>query len=229
MPEKRIVLITGVSKGLGRAMLDQFAALGHVVYGCARSEDAIGNLQKKFPAPHQFRPVDVADHRQVDDWAGELLAHHPPPDLLINNAALINANAPLWEISPGEFESVMDVNVKGAANVIRAFVPAMIREGKGVIVNFSSGWGRSVDAEVAPYCASKWAIEGLTQALAQELPRGLAAIPLNPGVINTEMLQSCFGTSADAFPSADQWARRAVPFLLSLSAKDTGQSLTVPG
>jgi NAD(P)-dependent dehydrogenase (short-subunit alcohol dehydrogenase family) len=229
MPAPRIVLITGVSKGLGRAMLDPFAALGHVIHGCARSEGAIANLQGKFPAPHQFRPVDVADHRQVDEWAAELLAHHPPPDLLINNAAVINANAPLWEISPGEFESVIDVNVKGAANVIRAFVPAMIREGKGVIVNFSSGWGRSVDAEVAPYCASKWAIEGLTQALAQELPRGLAAIPLNPGVINTEMLQSCFGTSADAFPSADQWARRAVPFLLNLSAKDTGQSLTVPG
>jgi NAD(P)-dependent dehydrogenase (short-subunit alcohol dehydrogenase family) len=229
MPEKRIVLITGVSKGLGRAMLDPFAALGHVIYGCARSDGAIANLRGKFPAPHQFRPVDVADHCQVDEWAAELLAHHPPPDLLINNAAVINENAPLWEISPGEFESVIDVNVKGPANVIRAFVPAMIREGKGVIVNFSSGWGRSVDAEVAPYCASKWAIEGLTQALAQELPRGLAAIPLNPGVINTEMLQSCFGTSADAFPSADQWARRAVPFLLNLSAKDTGQSLTVPG
>jgi len=63
-------------------------------------------------------------------------------------------------------------------------VPAMVRRGQGVIVNFSSGWGRSTDAGVAPYCATKWAIEGLTQALAQELPPGMAAVPLNPGIIN---------------------------------------------
>ena len=69
-----------------------------------------------------------------------------------------------------------------------------------MIVNFSSGWGRSVDAEVAPYCATKWAIEGLTQALARELPPGLCAVPLNPGVIDTDMLRSCFGGSAGGYP-----------------------------
>jgi NAD(P)-dependent dehydrogenase (short-subunit alcohol dehydrogenase family) len=94
-------------------------------------------------------------------------------------------------------------------------------------VNFSSGWGRSTDAEVAPYCATKWAIEGLTQALAQEIPDGMAAIPLNPGVIDTDMLRSCFGDSAASYPSAQQWAQRAVPFLLRLSPGENGQSLTV--
>jgi NADP-dependent 3-hydroxy acid dehydrogenase YdfG len=61
---------------------------------------------------------------------------------------------------------LIDVNIKGVANVIRYFVPAMIERGSGVIVNFSSYWGRSTAAEVAPYCATKWAIEGLTRALA---------------------------------------------------------------
>jgi NAD(P)-dependent dehydrogenase (short-subunit alcohol dehydrogenase family) len=97
-----------------------------------------------------------------------------------------------------------------------------------VIVNFSSGWGRATDAEVAPYCATKWAIEGLTQALAQELPSGMAAIPLNPGIINTEMLRSCFGGSASSYPSAAQWAKVAVPFLLSLGPADNGKPLSVP-
>src|SRR5262249_23117057 len=109
----------------------------------------------------------------------------------------------------------------------RYFAPAMTREGKGIIVNFSSGWGRSTDAEVAPYCASKWAIEGLTLSLAQELPQGMAAVPLNPGIINTEMLRSCFGESASAYPSAQQWAKRAVLFLLGLTAADNGKQLTV--
>jgi NAD(P)-dependent dehydrogenase (short-subunit alcohol dehydrogenase family) len=82
---------------------------------------------------------------------------------------------------------------------------------------------------VAPYCATKWAIEGLTRALAQELPGGLAAIPLNPGIINTEMLRSCFGGSAAGFPTAAQWATAAAPFLLSLGPAQNGKPLTAPG
>jgi NAD(P)-dependent dehydrogenase (short-subunit alcohol dehydrogenase family) len=96
-------------------------------------------------------------------------------------------------------------------------------------VNFSSGWGRSTAAEVAPYCATKWGVEGLTQSLAQELPRGLAAVPLNPGIINTDMLQSCFAGGADGFSKADAWAKIAVPFLLKISPRDNGRQLTVPG
>jgi NAD(P)-dependent dehydrogenase (short-subunit alcohol dehydrogenase family) len=91
----------------------------------------------------------------------------------------------------------------------------------------SSGWGRSTAPEVAPYCASKWAIEGLTQALSQELPPGLAAVALNPGVIDTDMLRSCWGESAGSSPSPEAWARKAAPFLLSLTTEHNGQALTV--
>jgi NAD(P)-dependent dehydrogenase (short-subunit alcohol dehydrogenase family) len=111
--------------------------------------------------------------------------------------------------------------------VIRHLLPAMIEVGHGIIVNFSSGWGRSASAEVAPYCATKWAMEGLTQALAQELPAGLAAIPLNPGIIHTAMLDSCFGKEASTFPKPSEWAQRAVPFILGLGPEDNGQSLSV--
>jgi NAD(P)-dependent dehydrogenase (short-subunit alcohol dehydrogenase family) len=113
------------------------------------------------------------------------------------------------------------------ANVIRHFGPAMVARGTGVIVNFSSGWGRETDPNVAPYCASKWAMEGLTKALAQELPEGMAAIPLSPGIIDTDMLRSCFGGDAGAYPSPREWAKTAVPYLLSLGPADSGQSLTV--
>ena len=67
-----------------------------------------------------------------------------------------------------------------------------------------------------------------SQSLAQELPKSMAAVPLNPGIINTEMLQSCFGGSAGSYPNPDEWAERAVPFLLNLSAKDNGRSLSAP-
>ena len=88
----------------------------------------------------------------------------------MNNAATINRNAPLWKVPAEEFSRVIDVNVKGVVNVIRHLLPAMIERSHGVVVNFSSWWGRSGAAEVAPYCATKWAIEGLTRAMAAELP-----------------------------------------------------------
>ncbi len=99
--------------------------------------------------------------------------------------------------------------------------------GRGIVVNMSSGWARSTSADVAPYCASKWAVEGLTQALSQELPPGLAAIAISPGVVDTEMLRSCWGDSAAASPSPDLWAKGATDFLLSLDTQHNGESLSV--
>jgi len=228
MASGKLVVITGVTHGLGRAMAQEFARLGHTVLGCGRSQKEIDRLKDALGKPHDFHAVDVSQDDAVKSWASLCLAAHAPPDLLINNAGVINGNASLWEISEREFSQVVDVNVKGTANVIRHFAPAMVKRRSGVIVNFSSGWGRSTDAEVAPYCASKWAIEGLTQSLSQELPSGMAAVPLNPGIINTEMLQSAFGSSASNYPKADEWAKIAVPFLLKLGPQDNGRQLTVP-
>jgi NAD(P)-dependent dehydrogenase (short-subunit alcohol dehydrogenase family) len=227
-PNQKLILITGVSRGLGRAMAEEFIRLGHTVLGCGRSPDETARLQKQFGSPHDFAMVDVASDGQVAVWAKRILKSHGAPDLLLNNAGLINRNARLWEIGAGEFSQVVDVNLKGVANVIRHFVPAMVKNKSGVIVNFSSGWGRSTDAEVAPYCATKWAIEGLTQALAQELPPGMAAVPLNPGIVNTDMLRSCFGGSTSSYPTPREWAGIAVPFLLKLGAAGNGKPLTVP-
>jgi NAD(P)-dependent dehydrogenase (short-subunit alcohol dehydrogenase family) len=224
----RTVLLTGATRGLGRALVDRFVDAGCIVWGCGRSRRAIEELSRRYPPPHRFAVVDVSRSDDVSDWAEDLLASSPPPDLLLNNAALINRNASLWVVPPEEFASVVDVNIRGSYHVIREFVPAMIARGRGVIVNFSSGWGRSTAADVAPYCATKWAIEGMTQALAQELPRGLAAVALNPGVIDTDMLRSCFGEQASHYASPEDWGRRAAPFLLSLTAAENGRALTVP-
>lgn len=225
---RRRIVVTGVSRGLGRALVAGFSALGHQVTGCARDAAALATLRSEFPEPQRFDVVDVADDAQVAAWARSVLDSQGPPDLLINNAAIINENAPLWNVAADEFARLVTINITGVFHVLRHFLPAMVERQRGVVVNLSSGWGRSTAPEVAPYCASKWAIEGLTRALAEELPRGMAAVPLNPGIIHTDMLSSCFGAEASSFPRPDVWARSAVPFLLSLSAKDNGQPLTVP-
>jgi NAD(P)-dependent dehydrogenase (short-subunit alcohol dehydrogenase family) len=227
MSNGKVIVVTGATRGLGRALVAQFAVGGHTVIGCGRSHGHVAELRHVFPAPHDFAALDVRESAAVQAWADEMIARHGPPDLLVNNAALMNNPAPLWEVPVGEFGDVIDVNVKGVFHVIRAFVPAMVARKSGVVVNLSSGWGRSTSPEVAPYCATKYAVEGLTLALAQELPRGMAAVPLNPGVIDTDMLRQAWADGASAYPKADAWAKRAAPFLFALGAKDNGRSLSV--
>ncbi|MFQ6642991.1 hypothetical protein Gotur_017391 [Gossypium turneri] len=91
----------------------------------------------------------------------------------------------------------------------------------------SSGWGRYGAALVAPYCASKWAVEGLSRAIAKEMPDEFAVVALSPGVINTEMLQSCFGNLASGYQTPDAWSLKAATMILNLTAADNGASLTV--
>jgi NAD(P)-dependent dehydrogenase (short-subunit alcohol dehydrogenase family) len=197
------------------------------VLGCGRTPKAVDELQGTYVAPHHFATVDVVDAGKVQAWAAKLTHEYGPPDLLLNNAAIINSNASLWEVPREAFDHLIDVNIKGVANVLRSFLPAMVARRHGVVVNFSSGWGRSTAPGVAPYCASKFAIEGLTRALAQELPAGMAAVPLNPGIIDTDMLRSTFGESASSYPSAKDWATRAAPYLLQLGPRDNGKPLSI--
>jgi NAD(P)-dependent dehydrogenase (short-subunit alcohol dehydrogenase family) len=223
------IVITGVTRGLGRALAEWYIAHGHTVAGCGRNGPQVFDLRMAHPEPHSFDAVDVAQAVKVQLWAERVLGGGRAPDLLINNAGVINALAPLWEVPADKFNQLIAVNVGGVANVIRSFGPPMVARGQGVIVNLSSGWGRSVSPEVAPYCASKWAIEGLTKALAEELPKGMAAVPLNPGAIDTDMLRQCWADGAAAYPKAARWAEQAAPFILGLGPKDNGRSLSVSG
>lgn len=220
-------MVTGATRGLGRALVDGFTACGHRVHGCGRSPQGVAELRREHGEPHTFANVDVSDDGAVLAWAQEVLASGPAPDLVVNNAGLIHRNARLWELADEELGRVLDVNVRGTASVVRHFLPAMISAGRGVLANMSSGWGRTTSPEVAGYCASKWAVEGLTRSLAQELPAGLAAVAVNPGVIDTDMLRSCMGRAAGDYEGPREWGERAVPFLLALGPQDSGASVTV--
>ncbi len=226
MPSTKSICITGATHGLGRALVERFHESGWKVSGCGRTAESIAALQSSHPSGC-FAVVDVTDPDAVEAFAQRVIAEQGPPDLLLNNAAIITPNAPLWEVNTTDFARLMQVNLGGVFHSIRSFIPSMIAARRGIVVNLSSGWGRSTSPEVAPYCASKWGIEGLTQALAQELPKGLAAVALNPGIIDTRMLRSCFGSGAGGFPNAEAWSRIACPFLQKLSPSHNGQALTV--
>ena len=220
--EPRRIVVTGSSKGLGLALASAFVHGGHSVEGCSRS--GLPEVEVEF----SVSPVDVRDRAAVERWAGALLSKGHVPDVLITNAALINEPAPLWKVSPAEVESIIATNVMGTSHVLQAFLPAMVERGRGLVITISSGWGRATDPEFAPYCASKYAVEGLTMSLAQELPSGMAAISLSPGVVRTDMLVRCWGNRALDYELPEQWAKRAAPFILELGPDANGSQLTVP-
>lgn len=230
----KTILITGVSKGLGKALALEMAKGGHTIIGCSRSQDKLNSLLSELSPPsspslqkHFLTPVDVRSNSSVEDLARAVMEKKIVPNIIVNNAGTINKNNRLWEVPAEEFDTVIDTNIKGIANVMRHFIPMMIESNQGIIVNMSSGWGRSAAAQVAPYCASKWAIEGLTRSVAKELPSGMAIVALSPGVVNTEMLASCFGNSAGLYPSPETWAPKAATMILNLTTADNGASLTV--
>lgn len=225
---KRTVVISGVTTGLGKEMAKGFAERGWSVAGFGRTKTKVAELSKNLGEHHYFVAADVSNDKSMADFAKQIIDIYGAPNLLINNAALMNYPSSLWEISATEFDQITAVNINGVANMIRHFVPAMIQCGSGIIINFSSGWGRSTSPDVAPYCATKWAIEGLSSALAQELPHGMASVALNPGVIDTGMLRKCWSDGAAAYQKPDEWAQTVIPFLEEISSNDNGRQMTAP-
>ncbi|MCZ6673958.1 MAG: SDR family NAD(P)-dependent oxidoreductase, partial [Verrucomicrobia bacterium] len=146
------IVVTGATRGLGRALVEGFVRNGNQVYGCGRSSEGVQSLQSSFP-DHIFDSVDVTHFDQVASWAGTIISQFGPPDLLINNAGIINSNASLWDLEVEEVKTIFDVNIQGVFHCIKAFVPAMVARQTGIVINLSSGWGRSTSPEVAPYCA----------------------------------------------------------------------------
>jgi len=221
-------LITGATRGLGLALAHWAAEKGYRVYGCGSSPDAVEQTQAQLGDPHRIERVDVSDADAVSEWVNQIFrGTGPRPQWIVNNAAIITPNAPLWEVGPEDFSHMLSINIAGSFHVIRACVPHLLQHHGGVIVNFSSGWGRSVSPEVAPYCATKWAIEGMTKALAEELPETIAAYALNPGIIDTRMLRSCFGEGAKSSIKPEKWALKAGPLIEKLSRKQATVSISV--
>ena len=206
-------------------MTIEFHSRGWSVAGGARNTDSLNELSTQLVNSCFFQPVDITKPNEVENFAQSVTQNVGVPDLLVNNAGVINRNARLTEISPEEFSYVMSVNLGGIHNMIRSFVPLMEKQGNGIIANFSSYWGQSTAPEVGPYCASKWGVEGLTRSLAQELPHGMTAVAFNPGIIDTEMLRSCFGKGASSHEKPSQWAKHAVDSLEGISATDNGTTV----
>ena len=182
----RKVFVTGASRGIGRAIAQAFRAEGAWVIGtCTGTYDDVDDVC------NEWFSADFSDVRQIECCAD--FARGAKPDVLVNNAG-INKNAPFAEIDPEDFRSIQQVNVFAPFMLCQAAIPSMKRKGWGRIVNVSSIWGKISMAHRASYSASKFALDGLTVALAAEHSAdGILANSIAPGFIDTELTHRMLG------------------------------------
>ncbi len=227
MSHKTIVL-TGCTRGLGRALLHAWDSMGHTVFGCGRNAEKVEALRAQVGDRHRISAVDIADEAQVKNWSEAVIDAAGSPDFLVNNAAVVHRPAPFWETPQEEIDKLFHVNVLGTSRVLKAFLPGMIQRGTGMIVNLSSGAGRSGIGGLAAYASTKWAIEGLSKSVAEELPKGIGIVPLSPGMVDTDMLRFCYGTTAGNYRNPRLWAQAAAAYILSLTPEHNGRSVSTP-
>jgi NAD(P)-dependent dehydrogenase (short-subunit alcohol dehydrogenase family) len=180
-----VSVVTGANSGIGRATAIHLAAKGHQVYGTVRDPERAGKMQRMAgEAGVEVRLVqlDVADDDSVHDGLAQVLEREGKVDVLVNNAG-IAPNAVVEEATPSSMLETFDVNVCGAVRCLREVLPGMRERRSGAIVNITSVAGRFASIAQAPYVASKWAFEGLSEELAFELaPFGIRVAIIEPGV-----------------------------------------------
>lgn len=221
----KVVLVTGAGRGLGRAAALAFAKEGASLVLCARSAQVEETARdaERLGAAVLSRRLDVGDEAAVTALVGDALERFGRLDALINNAAVLGPRAPLLDLKAADWRATLETNATGAFLMLKACAAAMKKSG-GAIVNVSSGAGRRGAAEVGAYCASKFALEALTQVAALELkPFGIRVNALNPRPTRTAM-RAAYAPGEDPgtlkTPEDMAWA-----FLELASPKgETGQS-----
>ncbi len=191
MSSDLVAVITGSNSGIGRSAAVDLAGAGWTVYGTMRSLDKGEKLAARADAAGvTVHPVvcDVTDTASVDRAMAEILDDAGRIDVLVNNAG-VGGNATVEECTIDRFAEVMDINLHGPVRCVQAVVPHMRERGSGTIVNVTSVIGRFAAIGQAPYVASKWAAEGMSQQLAHELaPFGIRVVIVEPGVIKTAIM-----------------------------------------
>ena len=227
----KVAVVTGASRGIGRAIAALLASEGAAVAGCARRVSDghfVDDLDPAERARHLVAACDVRRREEVIRFRDLVLARVGAPDILVNNAGSV-VRASIETMSEETWDDMLAANLTSTFLVIQAFLPALRGRGRGRIINMASIAGRRGTPLLGGYCAAKSGVVGLTQALAKELrPNGIAVNVICPGSVDTEMLAiGQPGAKPDMTPA--EIARVALFMAADAPAAMTGQCVDVFG
>ncbi|MFD7688564.1 SDR family NAD(P)-dependent oxidoreductase [Streptomyces sp. NPDC059781] len=195
----KVWLITGASSGFGRAIAEAALAGGDVVIGAARRPEALDDLVAAHPDQVEALRLDVADVEGAEAAVRDVVARHGRIDVLVNNAGRTHVGA-FEETTDDELRELFDVHVLGPAALVRAVLPGMRERRSGAIVQMSSMGGQLSFAGFAAYSGTKFALEGMSEALADEVREfGVKVLIVEPGAFRTGLFEtSRAGVSPDS-------------------------------
>ena len=203
MPHKPLtIVITGASRGLGAGMARYYREQGHKLGLCSRSQPCLENDEQTLS-----RCLDIRDAAAVDAFTHEVVQTFGKIDLWIGNAGVLEPMRQIREITLEAFDACMQINVSGVFNGTKSFIHHVRnRDGEGTLVNISSGAALKGYASWGAYCASKAAVDRLTEcALLEETDAGLRAYSIAPGVIDTDMQTTIRAATAEQFPMVQKF------------------------
>lgn len=204
------IVVTGASRGIGLSTSLVLARAGHQVFATMRSpakSPALGAAAKKEGLPITISAMDVDSDSSVRDAMGQIIAAHGTPDVLVNNAG-IERRGCVEEMSMADFKAIMETNYFGAIRCTQAVIPGMRARRSGCIINVTSVAGKISNPPLGAYAASKFALEGLSESLAQEMrPFGVRVVLVEPGIIATDMAEAITKvTESSTYPHSRRMA-----------------------
>jgi len=187
----QVAVITGAGRGIGASIARKLAAMGATAVLCGRTQSALDQTSQDIieaGGKAEVVPCDISTLHQVEYAATRVDSTFGRLDVLVNNAGIGGFNAPLHNLSPEEWDRILNTNLRGVYYCIRNFAPLMIRAHSGHIINISSLAGKNALPNGAAYAASKWGLNGLTYSVAEELRAyNIRVSVVCPGSVDTEL------------------------------------------
>lgn len=227
----KVAIITGGGRGIGRAIAIAYAVEGASVIVSARSEDQLNEVADVISANGGnvlVVPTDLQNRTEVENLVEKTIDQYEKIDILVNNAG-INPRGLFLDTTDEEWDEVWKINVMGVVHCCRAVLPIMQQQKSGNIINIGSGLGMVGHANLSIYSASKAALHGLTQAIAEEVWQdGIIANVLIPGPVKTELSKPAWESTDTFRGQSDPWKEpeQVVPSALFLATQPTGSGMT---
>jgi NAD(P)-dependent dehydrogenase (short-subunit alcohol dehydrogenase family) len=224
--EGAVALVTGGSRGIGRAVALQLNAAGAVVYTCARSEEDLQETRAAASDPERLRvaAADVAEREELVHLLERIENEEGKIDILVNNAGILGPRDHIENVELSTWREVMRVNLDGVFLASKLSIPLMREAGAGFMLHVSSSVGRAGRGTWGPYAVSKHGVEGLSDTLADELADdNIVSVSINPGGTATDMRAEAYpDEDPETLPTADEVAATFVRLITNLTLEESG-------